>query len=249
MSDQSPHPFADDRPSLEQAVEQLAATGTADLTDEEGAPLEVVVRAIRGATMRGGAPRLSVAEGKPLLGRLIGDDGRPWLVELRIETAEYESAEVALVNMRALSISLDASRRQEQRSTMGGVATLTAVHCRDVVDGDNVEGSMVDLAPGGLAFASRRVLRVGDRLLLTARFFNETISAEVRVRSVREAQSRGQNVYGCAFIHLSPSDAGKLDRLLEHPGHDSGAVNLGDLRRLGTDAESGRGWRNRLFGS
>jgi len=249
MSDPSPHDAAEDRPSLEQAIEKLSETGTAELTDEEGALIAVAVRSFRGATMRGGAPRLQVAEGKSLLGRMLTADGRPWLVELRIETAEYESADVAVVNLRALSVNLDPSRRQEQRSSMGGVATLTAVHCRDIVDGDTVEGSIVDLAPGGLAFASRRVLRTGDRLLLTARFFNETIAAEVRVRSVREAQNSGQNVYGCSFIHLAPADAAKLEELLEHPGHDGSLVDLGALRRLVDDGDSGRGWRNRLFGS
>jgi hypothetical protein len=67
MPDPSPHPASDDRPSLELAVERLAETGTAELTDEEGTPIPVAVRAIRGATMRGGAPRLQVAEGRLLL--------------------------------------------------------------------------------------------------------------------------------------------------------------------------------------
>ncbi|HUZ83422.1 MAG TPA: hypothetical protein VMU66_01910, partial [Gaiellales bacterium] len=63
----------------------------------------------------------------------------------------------------------------------------------------------------------------------------------------------GQNVYGCAFIHLGPTDAAKLAELLEDPGHGRAAVDLGDLRRLRNAAGDGDGgsgsWRSRLFGS
>lgn len=251
MTTADPTPSPAEPPELSAAVEQLAATGAADLVDRDGAPLAVVIRAIRGETLRVQAPRLRVAEDQVLLGRVVGGDGRPWLLELRVTAAEYETDQHARVELCATGVRADSSRRQSERSSMGGVVRLTAVHCRDIVDGDLVEGTTVDLAPGGIAIASRRVLRVGDRFAMAARFFNETLEAEVRVRAIRDALSPGQNVYGCAFIHISPAEAQRLDRLLEHPGHGRGGVDLGDLRRLadGAGSEPSSGSRRfRLFG-
>ena len=247
--DSTPNPA--DPPELAAAVEQLAATGAADLVDRNGDSLAVVIRAIRGVTLRVRAPRLRVAADQQLLGRVVGADGRPWLLELQVTAAEYESDQHARVDLCATGVRADSSRRQAERSSMGGVVRLTAVHCRDIVDGDVVEGTTVDLAPGGIAIASRRVLRVGDRFAMTGRFFNETLEAEVRVRAVRDALSPGQNVYGCAFIHIAPAEAQKLDRMLEDPGHGRGAVDLGELRRLADrpSGEPGAGSRRfRLFG-
>ena len=249
-TDSTPSPA--DPPELTAAVEQLAATGAADLVDRNGSQLAVVIRAIRGNTLRVQAPRLRVAEDQQLLGRVVGADGRPWLLELRVTAAAYESDEHAKVELEATGIRADSSRRQSERSSMGGVVRLTAVHCRDIVDGEVLEGTIVDLAPGGIAIASRRVLRVGDRFAMAGRFFNETLEAEVRVRAVRAALSPGQNVYGCAFIHIAPAEAQKLDRLLEDPGHGRGSVDLGELRRLadGPAGDSAAGSRRfRLFGS
>lgn len=246
-----PTPNPADPPELAAAVEQLAATGAADLVDRDGGSLTVVIRAIRGETLRVQAPRLRVAADQQLLGRVVGVDGRPWLLELRVSAATYESDVHAKVELCATGIRADSSRRQSERSSMGGVVRLTAVHCRDIVDGDVVEGTIVDLAPGGIAIASRRVLRIGDRFAMAGRFFNETLAAEVRVRAVRDALSPGQNVYGCAFIHITPAEAQKLDRLLEEPGHGRGSVDLGELRRLAdapSSDPSAATRRFRLFG-
>jgi hypothetical protein len=90
------------------------------------------------------------------------------------------------------------------------------------------------------------VLRRGDRLRFQGRFFAETLEAEVRVMSIRGADT-GRRVYGCRFLEMSDDARACLQRVLDGDRPIPASIDLGALRDLMAEAapEAG-GWRRRL---
>jgi hypothetical protein len=121
------------------------------------------------------------------------------------------------------------------------------VNCQHVVDGDRVDGTMVDLSREGVAFATNRVLRPADRLTFHGRFFADTVEAEVRVTSVREAAS-GRLVVGCSFIEINAENRARVARLAANaPADPRPSATFSDLRLLASDEEPEQGgWRRRF---
>lgn len=221
----------------------------AELETPDGDAVPLQATGIKSTRVWATAPRLQVAAGMTLRGRLVSPhDERPWMVSFEVEDAQYHSNELARVRMRAVSVGLDQTRRRSVRVPTGGVAWLTAINCLDVVDGDRVDGTLVDLSHTGLAFATGRVLRTGDRLMLHARFFAEEVDAEVRVMSTRPG-SHGRTIAGCTFIDIDAQNQARVDRLIaaaaaapdrREPGLDMGALR--EAVNGPAQPESG-GWR------
>jgi hypothetical protein len=196
------------RLTMTQAVEKLAAAGTILAEDAAGRSIELTPTAHAGTRLTATAERLRVTDGGELTTRVHGDDLRPWLVRFSTESAAYHTPHLALVELRARGIKLDQNHRRSDRAALGGHARLVAVNCQDVVDGDVVEGSIVDVSDSGVAFLTRRLLRQGDRLEFSGRFFATVVEAEVRVARVSE--EAGQLQVGCMFIAIEPSERAKL---------------------------------------
>jgi hypothetical protein len=196
------------RLTITQAVEKLALAGTISAEDVAGRSIELTPTAHDGTRLTATAERLRVTDGGELTARVHGDDLRPWLVRFSTESAAYHTPHLALVELRARGIKLDENHRRSDRTALGGHARLVAVNCQDVVDGDVVEGSIVDVSDSGVAFLTHRLLRQGDRLEFTGRFFATVVEAEVRVARVSE--EAGQRQVGCMFIAIEPSERAKL---------------------------------------
>jgi hypothetical protein len=204
------------------------------------------------------APRLSVATGMTLTGRVLGPDGRPWELHLQVDDASFHTTDLAMVQMSPSAVGIDESRRGAERVPIGGVAWLEAVNCQDVVDRDRVDGTLEDLSRSGVAFTTARVLRIGDRLVFHGRFFADSIAGEVRVASVRPARSPGQTVVGCRFIDIDDDSVAKIDRILSGgrgPAEQSGGLSISSLRSLASGGEDdpppagdddGGGWLSRI---
>jgi len=171
------------------------------VTDAQGNALELSPVESSGTRLVATADRMRIGERSLLTARVHGDDLRPWVVGFEVESAAYHSDELALVTLRARSIRLDPQQRQADRTAMGGHARLIAYSCQNVVDGDVVEGSIVDVSDNGVAFMTRRLLRPGDRLSFAGRFFATVVEAEVRV--ARIAEVAGQLQVGCTFIAVN----------------------------------------------
>jgi hypothetical protein len=242
----------------EDALALLLAPRDAELEISSGAYVRVRTETIDGRRASATAPRLSVASGMQVTGRVIDEDGTPWELSLMIDNATYHSPDLALIALRVLQVEVDASRRAAQRVPIGGVAWLVAVNCRDVVDGDRVEGSLEDLSKTGVAFATRRVLRINDRLMFHGRFFADEINGEVRVASLRQAQVPGHMIVGCRFLDLDAESETRIDRILSGGRSDpssrpSTTLDLGSLRQAAAQAsdedppESDSGsWKSRF---
>jgi hypothetical protein len=235
------------------AVSLLFNVAEVELELAGGGLLRVHRMLVQGEQVTATAPRLSVATGMSLTGRVIGPDGRPWELTLLVDDAAYHTPDLAILRMHPSAIRVDESRRTAQRVPIGGVAWLEAVNCQDVVDRDRVDGTLEDLSRSGVAFTTARVLRVGDRLLFHGRFFADSISGEVRVASVRPAAAPGQTVVGCRFIDVDETSSAKIDRILSggrHSPSESEPVDLASLRDLaagGEDvADNSSSWLRRL---
>jgi hypothetical protein len=233
--------------SRQQAISMLFSGLAADLESDQGATITVQPSGMAGDTVWVTAPRLQVAGGLRLRGRLLDAEGEPWIVSLVVDEAEYHSHDLARVRLRADAVTADASRRRSPRVRAGGIAWLSAVNCQHVVDGDRVDGTMVDLSREGVAFATNRVLRPSDRLTFHGRFFADTVEAEVRVTSVREAAS-GRLVVGCAFIEIDAENQARVERLAGNaPAQGRPAATFSELRLLAADGEPEQGgWRRRF---
>lgn len=236
-----------------QAVARLFSTPQVELEVEGGRPITVQVTAVDRTRVVALAPRLLVAGGMELIGRVIDDDDRPWMVALRIELAEFHSKPLAKVELRAQRVGLDTTRRTTVRQPAGGMAWLTALSCQDVNDGERVDGTMTDLSMTGVGFTTHRVLRIGDELMFHGRFFAEEVDAEVRVASLRDSPQAGRTVVGARFIAVDGINRQRIQHIL-NGGHRSVAgetpLDVGDLRDVVLISErhsDGRtGWR-RVF--
>jgi hypothetical protein len=118
-----------------------------------------------------------------------------------------------------------------------------------VVDGDVVEGSIVDVSDNGVAFLTRRLLRPGDRLSFAGRFFATVVEAEVRV--ARIAEVAGQLQVGCTFIAIEQAERKKLRAVTAvRPSGEAASFNV--LQQLNAERaahefeQTGSRWR-RLF--
>jgi hypothetical protein len=127
--------------------------------------------------------------------------------------------DTAETRLRAVGLTLDRAHRKAERMAINGQAWLTAVNCQNVVDRDVVEARILDVAEGGVALITKRLLRPGDRLLLRARFFATWVNAELRVARVSERD--GMVEAGCHFIALSSDQRRVLREVMEHrePSH------------------------------
>ncbi|HEX2589585.1 MAG TPA: PilZ domain-containing protein [Gaiellales bacterium] len=234
------------RLTMTQAVEKLAAAGTISAEDAAGRSIELTATAHAGTRLTVTAERLRVTAGGELTARVHGDDLRPWVVRFSTESAAYHTPHLALVELRARGIKLDEHHRRSDRTPLGGHARLVAVNCQDVVDGDVVEGSIVDVSDTGVAFLTRRLLRQGDRLEFSGRFFATVVEAEVRVARVSE--DAGQLQVGCMFIAIEPSERAKL-RQVATARPRGGAADFSLLQQLAAERtareaeEPASGWR------
>jgi hypothetical protein len=237
--------------SVSDALSLLFAPGEADLEIASGAFVRAATVAIGEETAKVTAPRLSVATGMQLTGRVLGPDGRPWEVALVIDDAGYHSPDLAMVSLSVSGVEVDSTRRASARVPIGGVTWLEAVNCQDVVDGDRVEGTLEDLSRTGVSYTTRRIPRANDRLTFHGRFFAAEINGEVRVASVRPASSPGQSIVGCRFIGLDAGSERRIDRILSGGREDTRTgVDVSALRSAAageSKPDDGDGTWRRVF--
>lgn len=232
--------------SVSDALGILAAAGSVATRTDADLELPVEITSWNGVYADGVAPRLQVARDMELRARILAPDGSPWVLVLRVDRADYLDQDRAEIELRPVAVEFDSHRRIAQRQAVGGAVWLEALRCQEVVDGDRVDGTMMDVSTTGVAFATTRVLRQGDILMFHGRFFTELIEAEVRVASVRPGRSADLTVYGCSIVDISDEDRDRLDRVVRgERATPVPAVDFAAIRSLVEEDAGGR-WRKRL---
>ncbi len=231
-----------------QAVAKLGSL-LAVTVEAGGRELELTPLSHSGTRLTVTADRLRIGDAGQLVARVHGDDLRPWLVRFDVESAEFHSAELAKAVLRARTIGLDERHRQADRTSLGGHARLVALNCQNVVDGDVVEGSIVDVSDNGVALLTRRLLRPGDLLDFSGRFFATVVTAEVRVARVTSVD--GQIQAGCTFSSIAAAERRKLrDVTTVRPAGDAANFSLLQhiaAERLAHEAEPRGGRLRRML--
>jgi hypothetical protein len=229
-----------------QAVAQLTAYATIVAVDEHDREFEFQPISAKGTLLTATTGRLRLASASLATVRVHDRDGRPWLVTLRVESAAMRDADLAETVLRAVGLRLDREHRKAERLPIGGQAWLTAVNCQNVVDQDVVEATILDVAEGGVAIVTQRLLRPGDRLLVRARFFATMLHAEVRVARIRERE--GMVEAGCRFIAISKDQRRVLGEVMMHREPSQAAIIHSLLRDFDWDepAQPSPFWRRWL---
>ena len=222
------------------------------LENHDGSTVVVQPSGMAGDSVWVTAPRLSVAGGMRLRGRLMTADGEPWVVSLLVDEADYYNHDLARVRLRAEQVTPDDSRRRNPRVPSGGMAWLAAVNCQHVVDGDRVDGTMVDLSVDGVAFATNRVLRPATGCSSTAGSSPSTSTPTCGCRRCASPGAAGRLIVGCSFIEIDDDNRARVERLAARDPRPaparSQAVDFARLRvmALPDEDEPGGGWRRRF---
>ena len=114
---------------------------------------------------------------------------------------------------------------------MSTAASLRALVCDRLVPDEVIPVTLTDLSDAGcaLSLTDTRV-REGDRMSMTARFFEGEVTAEVRIVRIHSASP---DVYaaGCYFISATAAAQGVLERVLARlAGNARPAADVGALR-------------------
>jgi hypothetical protein len=233
---------------MTQAVAMLGAHAAVTV-EASGGELELTPLSHEGTRLTVTADRLRIGESQTLTARVHGDDLRPWLVGFDVESAAFQSAQDAKVVLRARSIRLDQRHRQADRTSLGGYARLVAINCQNVVDQDIVEASIVDVSDNGVALLTQRLLRPGDLLDFSGRFFATVVTAEVRVARVSAAD--GQLLAGCTFSAIAAAERRKLREITAvRPSGEAASFTILQhiaAERMAREAEPASGLLRRFF--
>jgi hypothetical protein len=224
-------------PSLAEAAALLVDASAIDVETERGDTIELWTISHEGATVKGSAPRLLVAEGMQITCRLA-HGGHPIEVRGVIDSAEYRSAARASVVVQVVDVLAHGYRRRSERLSVSSAASLRAVICERVVTDEVIPVTLTDLSEAGcsLTFTDSRP-RSGDRMVLTARFLEGELAVDVRI--VR-THSPSPDIYvaGCYFIGVGVETQVVLERVLARlAGHARPVADLGAIRlALQTDS-------------
>jgi hypothetical protein len=197
-----------------EAIAQLTALAAVVAIDERGEGFELRPKSAMGTSLTAMTERLRLASASEAIVRVHDASGRPWVLTLRFESAAMRGTEMAEAVFRAVGLRLDPAHRKAQRVAINGRAWLTAVNCQNVVDRDVVEARIIDVADGGVAVVTTRLLRPGDRLLLRARFFATELNTEVRVARIHE--EGGLVEAGCRLIGITAEQRELLNEVIAY---------------------------------
>src|SRR5437763_2293844 len=103
-----------------EAIGQLGAMSSVIATDADGHGLELSPTSASGTRLVAQTDRLRLASASRLTVRVHDALGRPWLVGLEVESAEYHSKDTARVTLRAATLRLDRANRKADRLSVNG---------------------------------------------------------------------------------------------------------------------------------
>ncbi len=239
------------QPSLEQLVEAFARVGTADFERDNGGVLRVSSVWVSGTSLHGTAERMRVVGGMELVGR-VEIDGSRFAVRFMVERAQYDSAQVARVQMRAIEGHFESDVEFVHPSKpIRGRARLIAVHCHDVKDGETVIAAVEGLSGTGVIVSTHQPLRRYDVLELRARFGGELLDGEVQVVDLTPPSADKPSTVECRFCDGKRGRIGQVSRIFEEYDEQRESVGVTDFegmrRALLGDVEAPEPKRKSLF--
>jgi hypothetical protein len=199
---------------LRRAAQSLVDESSVSMVSPSGQQVEVWTISCRGELVAASAPRLLVATEMELACRLLLDQIPHRIVSV-VDRATVKSAARASLVLRVVEATPDGVRRRSARLPLSTAASLRSLVCDRIVPGETLRGTIADISVGGVGvrLADSRP-RPGDRMELSARFFEGALEGEVRVRSVRPSEHNTVLV-GCELLSPTAAQLALIDRVVE----------------------------------
>jgi hypothetical protein len=106
-------------------------------------------------------------------------------------------------------------QRRHARRALATQATLTAVSCSGIVDGDWIPATLTDVSDSGVGLTTADTRpRSGDRFRLHVYLVHARLETEVRVTRVSK-QRHGEAYLGCSLISDSTDGTEQLRAILK----------------------------------
>jgi hypothetical protein len=194
-------------------AEQLVNESATDLQTEGGQWIEFWLISAIDTTVHASAPRLDVRAGLQLEWR-TQLDRRPIIATLALEEATYQSEHRARVRLRLTCARSEPKRRRHNRRGLAARATLTAITCSAVVDGDWIPATLVDLSDSGFGLTTTDTRpRPGDRFRLDVHLLHARLQADIRVARVAR-HDHGGTYLGCSLVATAADTTEQISRIL-----------------------------------
>ena len=199
---------------LRLVAERLVAESACDLRDDTGQSIELWLISADGATIVASAPRLAVRAGMQLEWRTqLG--GQPVVATFVIDEAAYRSERRAHVQLTAKRIRTEAKQRRHARRGLAAPATLTAISCDRIVDGDWIPATLIDISDSGVGLTTTDTRpRPGDRFRLDLHLLQNRLKTDIRVART-SPHDHGRTYLGCSIIADIAQTTEQITRILE----------------------------------
>jgi hypothetical protein len=227
-----PAPSAGAPPAPSVAAMRLFRPGSGTMVElqaDDGRTVPMRLERADGDRVVATAIGASQRPGSVLRGRLPGDGGVGWQVELECEAITELTGDRALLSLRVAGVDPDDGG---QRRMAGGEAHLEVVECEQIAEESEVMGQVLELSTAGFAFSTTAPLRAGDRLRFHRRWMAEEVDGDVRVASVRDADRPGSLVVSCWFVDIDPQSQAAIGRVLARRSTNRNPVDYRGLLAL-----------------
>jgi PilZ domain-containing protein len=203
-------------------AERLVNESATDLQTDSGQRIEFWFISAIDTTVLASAPRLDVRAGLQFEWR-TQLDRRPIIVTLALEEATYQSEHRARVRLRLTGTRSEPRRRRHNRRALATPATLTAVTCSAVVDGDWIPATLIDLSDSGIGLTTADTRpRPGDRFRLDVHLLQARLQADIRVARVGKHDHR-RTYLGCSVIAAADTTE-QISRILQRLDEAQGSA-------------------------
>jgi hypothetical protein len=226
--------------SCSEVAQRMVAASAVDVETRDGGTVEVWTINADGDTVQASGLRLQLWGGMQLSWRFLDDDGTPYRAEIDVLESRFRSSSRADLTLQVMAVTVDRSSRAHARYPVTGAASLTAVNCERIVDGDRLHAAFHNLSLSGMAlvvFDGR--VRPGDRFILRSRFMEGAIDTEIRVARVGRSPGGQDLLVGAFFLHPTPNLAATVQAIVERFGlHRRSTTGAGIREALGIDLDN-----------
>jgi hypothetical protein len=205
-------------------VEEGAALALASLpgrtgvqaTSQEGATIACDPFQLDGELLRAYVPRLQLG-GVQRLTLRFAVGSQPWRAEFELEQAEYHSFEQAIAELRLIEIERDGGGRQSARVTLRAAGVVTAIFCKNAVDGNEYDVIVADVSETGVQFSTEFQVEPRDQFSLDTRLDGRRLRVEAEAVQVSQGAYARYTV-GAKLTQIAESDVMAIRRLAAQQG-------------------------------
>lgn len=219
-----------DAGACREVAAHMVADGVVQMELERGTDVEVSILRHQDGELVGRVRRDGLTAASTVVCRRL-ITGVPHLVCIHVDEVVRCSDGYDELRLRLTSARPDPLHRLSDRHSVAVGASLTAVRCHQVMEGERIPVNVVDLSVRGVGVTTTnpRVL-VYDEFRFECRVFEGNVECDVHIaRVVTDWPRPGTNLIGCAFVTPAPETGAILSRVadrFERPTTSSGQPSI-----------------------